>query len=93
MNECNERLLSTTSNTFLGYVGAAILGLVLSNVFLLITTGSPFLALLLYGSYSFCVMLVSTLCHDINKGKNCSICALNEFWITLEKLIQRKLKK
>ena len=92
MNECTERLLSTNSNTFLGYVGAAILGLVLSNVFYLIIMGSPFLALLLYGVYTFCVLLLSALCNDISRGGNCGVCALNEFWITLENIIQRKSK-
>ena len=92
MNKCNERFLSTANSTFLGYVGAAILGLVLSNVFYLITMGSPFLALLLYGVYTFCVLLLSALCNDISRGENCGVCALNEFWITLENIIQRKSK-
>ncbi len=84
-----EQLLKNPDNSKLSYVGAAVLGMILSGMFHLVTGGQILLGVGLYLLYVVVIMYIDTLCK-----KNVKIaCEFNEFWITLEELTKRKLGK
>ena len=84
-----EKLLSNPHNSILSYVGAALLGLVLSGMFHLVTGGQILIGIGLYLVYVFFIMFIDTLCRD----NVVSACEFNEFWITLDALAKRKMGK
>jgi len=84
-----EKLLENPHNTKLSYVGAALLGLVLSSMFHLVTSGQILLGIGVYVMYTFLILFIDTLCRDGVK----SACHFNEFWITLDELARRKMGK
>lgn len=85
---CKEKLLNSSKNSFLGYLGAAILGLVLTAVFQLISSGTISYAIWLYIGYMFIINFLNILCDN----GCCWACRFNEFWIALEELIKKKME-
>ena len=81
-----EKLLSCTDNSFMGYVGAAILGAVLSGMFSLVTSGQIILGISIYIVYVVVVMFVDRLCKENVKWA----CEFNEFWLALDELSKKK---
>lgn len=84
-----EKLLENPQNTKLSYVGAALLGLVLSSMFHLVTGGQILLGIGVYAVYSMLILFIDTLCRDGVKYA----CHFNEFWITLDEIAKRKMGK
>ena len=84
-----EELLKNPHNTKLSYVGAALLGLVLSSMFHLVTGGQILLGIGVYVLYSALILFIDTLCRDGVKYA----CHFNEFWITLDEIAKRKMGK
>ena len=82
-----EKLLSSTDNSLLSYLGAAILGAVLSAMFSLVTSGQIIFGISIYIAYVVVVMFVDTLCKENVKWA----CEFNEFWLALEELSKKKL--
>jgi len=84
-----EELLATPNNTPLSYVGAALLGIVLSGMFNLVVGGQILMGVVLYAIYVTFVLFIDTLCKDDVKYA----CQFNELWITLDELAKRKMGK
>jgi len=84
-----EELLATPNNTPLSYVGAALLGMVLSGMFNLVVGGQILMGIGLYVIYVTFVLFIDTLCKDDVKYA----CQFNELWITLDELAKRKMGK
>ena len=82
-----ETLLKNKNNTVLSYVGAALLGAVLSVMFHLITGGQLLLGVSAYIGYIVVVLFMDNLAKRGIKWA----CEFNELWITIESLTKKKL--
>jgi len=82
-------LLNSTNNSFLGYIGAAVLGCILSLMFNLVLSNQMVTAIVLYTAYMIFIVISQVMCEKNIKY----LCQFNEFWYSLEQLIKNKLNK
>jgi len=82
-------LLNSTNNSFLGYIGAAVLGYILSLMFNLVLSNQVGTAIVLYTTYMIFIIISQVMCEKNIKY----LCQFNEFWYSLEQLIINKLHR
>lgn len=84
-----ERLLSSRENTLIGYIGAAILGIIMTIGFQLMQSGETTSAFFLMLNYTIMLTVAELRC----SLSNCKFsCELNEFWIAASAWSENKLK-
>ena len=84
-----QQLLENPENSVLSYFGAALLGAVLSFVFHLSASGQILTAV---GIYIFYMIIITVIDTYATNGVKFA-CEFNEFWISLEALIKRKMAR
>lgn len=83
-----EKILTSNEPTLLGYIGAALLGLVLNMVAMSVMSGNSLYGIITYAVYILVVTIIDFKCVK----DNCRwACRFNEFSITLTELVMKKL--
>ncbi len=79
-----EKINSSGNSTILGYVGAALFGFIMQLAFHTFVNGSVGFAFCIMIGYSLFIAIIEHRC----RVQDCKFgCELNEFWFTIEQMV------